>query len=164
MGAFRAVFSFCVASLCRRFLRVCGEDTWRWDAAYLEVYGEVLQDSTDEEVMCPERGCNAEFRHAPALASHRSLAHGWRHPLRSFIVGSICPVCKIDFRSRLRCLAHVQRSNVYCRTQLEAGAVPEAAPEALAQADADEQAFRVACRVHGVSLLAGPRCIPPEEV
>ena len=102
-----------------------------------------------------------EFKTAAALASHRALAHGYRHQVRKYVKDGWCPSCGFFFHTRLRTLNHLQRSNRICRERVLAGEFPELTVEESREADAAEQAWRVHVRQTGVSLLSGPPCVRP---
>jgi hypothetical protein len=146
-------------SVTTMFLKTIVAEPQRWVRVSEQVWGTSDSSTTDEEILCAE--CGKDFKTHQGLQSHRARVHGWRHPLRAFVPSSVCPVCHVDFRSRLRALAHVQRSSAKCRQAIESGEVSPADPEVLLQADREEQAWRVMCRESGVATLSGPPCLPP---
>ena len=147
--------------LLQKFLAITGEDPVAWRATRELFWETVEADSSDDEIMC---SCGAVFRGQAALDSHRARAHGYRHHLRTFVPTSVCAACGCDFRSRLRCLAHVQRGSVACRLRFEAGEFQAASAAQLEWADAEEQQWRVECRRSGRSVLSGPPRLPKEVV
>ena len=108
--------------------------------------------------------CGVIFKNTAAYRSHCARVHGLRHPLRKFCATSVCKACGCDFRSRLRCLAHIQRGSVSCRARYEAGEFPVATAMELAWADEEEQQWRRECRSSGRSVLSGPPRLSKEVV
>ena len=142
----------------RKFLVTVPLQRCRWQQIVASIWEGETDSSSDGEFLCQSCGRTFAAKWA-SLQSHRSIAHGWRNPLRQYISGSRCPSCGVDFRSRARCLAHALRSSKFCRERLEAGCCPPVSEEELAAADRADQIERVACRQSGVSILSGPPCI-----
>jgi len=113
---------------------------------------------SDGEWFCPT--CDITFKTKAALASHQAIVHGCRNQIRSLVATSVCPICSVQYHSRLRAVQHIQRS-FGCKLSLLSGEVEPPTAEALAQADKDEQAWRVTCRRNGWSNLSGPPCERP---
>ena len=99
--------------------------------------------------LCEGRPCFATSR---ALQSHQRTKHNQRNPVRCFLFGSRCPVCKTDFIDRLRCLAHLSDSRrERCRIALTSGAFPRVPDQLLIQLDAQDNELRKAVRKKGRS-------------
>ena len=57
---------------------------------------------------CNELGCFATFATEKALLQHKRIRHGYKDKVTRYIDGSgTFPMCKTNFRTRLRVLAHV---------------------------------------------------------
>ena len=54
--------------------------------------------------------CNPSFASSKALCPHRRARHGHRLAIKDFLHSATCPCCKLDFRQRLRLIAHVSDS------------------------------------------------------
>lgn len=70
--------------------------------------------------VCP--ACDAAFASAAALAVHERLRHGRKRLGHRFVIDGRCPACAGDYRSRLRCLEHLERGSRACREALLGGA------------------------------------------
>ena len=103
--------------------------------------------------------CSSTFGFARGLATHQRVAHKQRSSLRVFLDSSgQCPVCAVQFPSRIHLLAHVSEkrrrgksSARTCREVLELGEVPALAPETIAALDAADRAARSLAKKHGRS-------------
>ena len=103
--------------------------------------------------------CSAVFGSSRALATHTRTAHKQRSGLRCFLDASaICPVCKTQFGSRIRCLAHVserrkrgasQTQALSCRERLERGDVVPLEPSLLDSLDEIDRKLRADARRAG---------------
>ena len=112
--------------------------------------------SADEGFLCGV--CDAVFTTAAGANTHRGRVHrcGSIVSMKPFVVSSVCPVCQVDFRSRVRAVHHLRwraDSHSVCRTAILDGAVLPASPAALAEADAADQATRRAARLLGSGPL-----------
>ena len=113
--------------------------------------------AVEAELNCPE--CGRRFRSAGAVLCHRTHAHGRRRPAAAFVLSSVCPACGNDYRTRLRCLEHVERGSLRCRSAvLGGGLMPQPAAAVLAACEADRLLRRQA-RLQGVHERAGPPAI-----
>ena len=108
---------------------------------------------TDEELLCVQ--CGKVFPSSRALLAHQAVAHQRRRPARDFVVTRFCPVCKGDYRSRLRAMAHVERGSVLCRQALDSGQIPRADPQVVREADDRDAAARRKARADGTCVTAG---------
>ena len=91
--------------------------------------------------------------------------------VKSFLAGSVCPVCQVDFVTRARAVQHLRLRDgrqCTCRWSLEAGLCQPVAPEVRAAADAADLLHGQVCRRSGVNPLAargrGCRGTAPVEV
>ena len=58
--------------------------------------------------------CGAVLATPRAWHTHRARQHGYRHPARSFALGSVCNGCCVDFHSRPRLVWHTMHSKPAC--------------------------------------------------
>ena len=124
--------------------------------------------SEDEGFLCGV--CDAVFSTAAGANTHCGRVHrrGSIVSMKQYVLGSACPICLVDFRSRVRAVHHLRlrddASNA-CRTAILGGAVPPADPAALAEADAIDKVARRAARAIGSAPLAtrGLYATQPEE-
>ena len=110
----------------------------------------------DDEWMClrcPEGPC---FATSAALLSHAAHKHGWRRPARYYCIGTVCPGCRIDFRTRLRARKHLTRGVQPRQDALRAGMLPRCDDEAVSEADAKDRMHRRAVVHLGHHVLGGP--------
>lgn len=71
---------------------------------------------TDERLSHECQKCDKAFVSARALKSHMRAAHGCKAQIRWYLRSPICPCCKVDFQTRMRCLAHLSDSRrPHCR-------------------------------------------------
>ena len=99
--------------------------------------------------------CGAGFRSERALSAHRTGAHGARTPWSTRIDGSgRCPICRGNYRTRLRVINHVRCSS--CRHRI--GEVDELPPAVLDALRAMDRAAIRGARKDGMSV---PRAIGP---
>ncbi len=124
--------------------------------------------SEDEGFLCGV--CDAVFSTAAGANTHCGRVHrrGSIVSMKQYVLGSACPICLVDFRSRVRAVHHLRlrgdASNA-CRTAILGGAVLPADPAALAEADAIDKVARRAARATGSGPLAtrGLFATQPEE-
>ena len=101
--------------------------------------------------------CNAVFASARALATHTMAAHKQRSNLRCYLDASaICPICPVQFGSRIRCLAHVSERRkrgtsqaLSCRERLELGEAPMLDSSLIAALDEIDRRLRFEARKSG---------------
>ena len=62
--------------------------------------------------------CDASFASVKALALHCAHKHGWRAAARAFCDGPVCHACGMNYRSRPRCLRHLEYRRTGCLTWL----------------------------------------------
>jgi hypothetical protein len=66
---------------------------------------------------CAAIGATACFRTEKALDAHRRVRHAFRNQLKKYVDESgKCPVCHVQFSSRLRCIAHVSEKRKRARS------------------------------------------------
>ena len=106
----------------------------------------------DEEWMCGT--CFSCFKTQGRLTIHRTQAHGVECPLRSRVVGSVCPFCATDFRSRLRVRTHLVRGAASCRARAQS--LPVLDSEVCALENARERDDAARARSRGAHPLQGP--------
>ena len=109
---------------------------------------------------CPE--CEVVFRDHNAMACHRRAKHGYRRCLPRAVIGTHCPVCKWDYHSRTRAIAHLERCGA-CRIVFEAGGCPVYAqdnPVLMAAIEQENSRVRE-CRASGAHPRLGPAPLPP---
>ena len=104
-------------------------------------------------VTCYE--CGLSFARLAGLKVHARVVHGVRRPGHRFVANGVCPACGGDYRNRLRCLQHLERASQPCRAALDAGLLPEVAPDVLAEAEVTDRLWRRSARAEGRSELAG---------
>ena len=83
-------------------------------------------ETEDEEHLCV--WCFACFPSLKQLRCHRTTAHGVRRPAHQYASGPYCPVCGVDFRTRVRCTGHLERGAAVCTAALRAGRIAPPAP------------------------------------
>ena len=100
--------------------------------------------------------CGESFRTSAGLLSHRARKHGHRRWAASIVGGSRCPSCHKDYGTRLRCLDHLQKRAVRCRTWALAHFQELQLPPAEVQrlAILDREAHQVARRAGRQGLAA----------
>ncbi len=72
------------------------------------------------------------------------------------MVGSACPTCLVDFRSRVRLLRHLTHGGVLCVAAVRDGLLPPADPEAVTAANELDRLDRAARRRLGLRDCQGP--------
>ena len=96
--------------------------------------------------LCPSRPA---FLTSKALKMHQRTKHTLRCPARLYVDESaICPICKTDFKQRLRCIAHLSDSRrTKCWDQLMQLAPPPLPAQRVEELDlADREARKTAKR------------------
>ena len=86
-----------------------------------------------------------------ALVARKTRAHGMRNPARKHVLGTVCPACGQDFRTRPRVLQHLAYSSKRCSMQMRAGALPAFSDEEVRAADLKDRpaALQAARSGHG---------------
>ena len=103
--------------------------------------------------------CNANFAPQKALKAHMRRKHNIRR-LQRFYADSngLCPVCRTDFRTRFRCLAHLcdsRRTRCWSVIQGNPRAYPKLTIEEVAARDEiDRQLKREAWQAGHTHVLA----------
>ena len=127
------------------------------------------------EFTCSLCASSPAFKSAKALASHIRCKHKVTNPLNKYIDNSgICPVCKTNFHSRTRVLAHVSETRIRnksgrqtCRQILQAGHFPEISESILADATLAARTERREAqrrgRTHALATLPAKRQAAPEQ-
>jgi hypothetical protein len=113
--------------------------------------------SEDEGFLCGV--CDAVFSSAAGANTHCGRVHrcGSIVSMKQYVLSSACPICLVDFRSRVRAVHHLRLrddANNTCRTAILNGAVLPASHAALAEADAEDKAIRRAASSIGSGPLA----------
>ena len=87
--------------------------------------------------VCSVNGISPCFQSAKALAMHCRIKHGVKNPMRFFVDSDgVCPCCKTNFQTRLRCLAHLSDTRrPKCRDEILPGAMPPLTIEAVRRLD-----------------------------
>ena len=96
--------------------------------------------------LCSPSRC---FSSEKALASHRRATHSIKTEVRAYVDGSICPVCKVDFRQRVRVLQHLGDTRRPCRQRLFDGNYPRISEEAMLRLDEVDRHYRRQCQQEG---------------
>lgn len=140
------------------------QDPSRWRALVAQIFFTesfadrvVSGDAPAPVVTFPCPSCEGlTFPSPKSLAQHCRRVHGVRTPVRLYVSGSVCPVCRSDFRDRLRCIAHLTDSRrPRCRTSLLGGDYPALPLDRAAELDeADKVARRAAWRSGHTHALA----------
>ena len=113
----------------------------------------------------------AVFGSSKALQTHKRMKHGTRSSVIQYIPNtSVCPVCKVDFRSRLRLITHASESRARsknrrytCRDVILSGILPQLPAAELAGLNArDREARRAASKAgHSHEIARLPAKKPP---
>ena len=97
----------------------------------------------------------AVFSSSKALQAHKRSKHGVRSAVIEYIPDTcVCPVCQVDFRSRLRLVTHASNSRVRsktrqhtCRDVILSGILPKVPIDELGRLNArDRDARRAASK------------------
>ena len=102
--------------------------------------------------------CDAVYFTLRALRSHQMKAHQRRREARRYVLGSVCPVCKADFRSRPRVIQHLEVGAKRCVLAWKLGTLVPFSDEAVAAADRLDCEHRRRCKREGRSHLAHRQC------
>ena len=103
--------------------------------------------------------CHARFPTERALASHCRAKHGHQLGIKQYIDGSgVCPSCGTQFRTRLRCIAHLSdRRRPRCANWVLANCRPLASDVLSRLDEKDREALREAwSQGHTHALARGP--------
>ena len=100
--------------------------------------------------------CDAVYFKLRALRSHQMKAHQRRREARRYVLDSVWPVCKADFRSRPRVIQHLEVGAKRCVLAFKSGTLVPFSDDAVAAADRQDCAHRRQCKREGRSHLAGP--------
>jgi hypothetical protein len=151
------------AALIRHFLAVVAELPQKYLSAVASVRGPIFfcAGEDDGEWVCLRCACAPVFCTRRGLKIHAIRCHDSRIEVRWFAIGSVCPVCQTDFRSRLRLLAHLQWGAKACVHAASSGRLPRFSLEQVAAADAFDAAHHTFCVSVGRSCLAGSPAIRP---
>ena len=102
------------------------------------------------------------------LAAHSHWVHAAQGPLaraRACLVGSLCPTCGGEFRTRVRLLRHAAHGANACVAAVQAGLLPPLPAATVAAANAADKLSRAAGRKSGQRDHAGlaflPAPLPP---
>jgi hypothetical protein len=89
------------------------------------------------------RQCTRNFTSSRALESHQRAKHGDRLGIKNYLPSAVCPACGIDFRDRLRCIAHVSdRRRPKCREWLLENLTPITDKAVLGRLDTTDREMR----------------------
>lgn len=105
------------------------------------------------------------FKSSKALESHKRVKHGCRTEMRYYAdAGGVCPTCAVNFRSRLRLLAHlVRRDRPRCRQHILATGVPKLSEEAVAALDLEDRlSRRAALKAGHTHVIAVGSAVRPD--
>ena len=107
---------------------------------------------------CPEDACRV-FPTMHSLRSHIVAKHKYRAAARLHVRGDgVCPICKLCFHTRVRAIAHVQRSGSRCALLLHES--PQLHPDEVEALDkADKLSVRAAVKAghaRPLALMPGP--------
>ena len=82
---------------------------------------------------------------------HARVKHNARLAIRTLVPTAMCPACGIDYRQRLRCLAHLSdKRRGKCATWVLEHCAP-LPPEQVEQLDREDKALRLAAQRDGHS-------------
>jgi hypothetical protein len=101
--------------------------------------------------------CGDRFATSRALESHQRAKHGARLAIKQFVGSATCPSCSTDFRTRLRCIAHLSdRRRPKCTQWVLSNCTPFSPKELLRLDEVDRAARRQAQqqgRSHAIASL-----------
>ena len=141
-------------SLVGRFLKVSAEAV-RNTAQFHEI-----ADDPPQQLQFACADCGKQFGTKRGLWLHEVVVHQRVAAAAFYARGSICPVCKYDFRTRPRLITHLTRGSLRCVLACKLGTVePMTQDEHVAETVATAAAWRDA-KSRGASLLVGLPCIP----
>jgi hypothetical protein len=84
--------------------------------------------------------CGAAYPSKQGLGLHRQRCFGYALPIRTMAWGSRCPLCSVEFCSRLRLIQHLAYDSKSCRTEFLDGeplSLPMEVIKALDKRDAE---------------------------
>ena len=90
-------------------------------------------------------------------------AHNRRREARRYVLGSICPGCKADFRSRPRAIQHLEVGARRCALAWRYGELEPFPEDDVAAADKLDCEQRRLCKREGRSDLVGPPMMKRSE-
>jgi hypothetical protein len=96
--------------------------------------------------------------------SHGGAVHGRRAVERQLVIGTVCPSCPMDFRTRRRARKHLRYGASACVEAARAGLLPVHEATAVAAADRPGAAARLSARRRGVEAGAGLPALPAAVV
>ena len=143
------------AALLRRHWRFLGDASAKIPAAEGAPGGSAPRLPGAEAHRCAEDGCAAAFGSSKALRAHVAAKHGHRREARFYTLDSRCPVCRCDFRTRLRAIEHLHRGAAICGLEWRRGALPRFPAQAVSEVDARDSTHRRTARRSGRDPLAG---------
>jgi hypothetical protein len=116
------------------------------------VEASVIQPLAHQCVLCGDgRLDKPSFPTEKALKMHMRVVHKIRNIIRLYVdEAGVCPICKTDFKTRLRCIAHlsdVRRPR--CREQLLSGSHPLLTSSRLQELDEKDRMSRRSARREG---------------
>ena len=110
----------------------------------------------DEEAVWLCDMCDKTFATQQAMLMHARMAHGVRAYAKQFVAGSVCPNCHRDFRSRIRCIRHLQCGAKDCVQSVLDGRLEPLSEKALLQADQRDKEEKKLARKEGRHVYQGP--------
>ena len=130
-------------------------------AKYLPFKDPEAGNAAPDELLCHLCGkwCIGEV----GLAAHSHWVHAAQGPLAkacACLIGTVCPCCNADFRSRIRLLRHCCHGAGACVTAVQSGILPSLPAEVVAAADAADTAERATRRKSGHRDHEGPTYRP----
>ena len=90
--------------------------------------------------------CDAVYFTLQALRSHQMKADHRRREARRYVLASVCPVCKADFRWRPRVIQHLEVGAKRCVLAWKSGTLVPFSEEAVAAADRLDCEHRRRCK------------------
>ena len=99
--------------------------------------------------------CGKSCATVAALATYPWRAHGAISQVGQFVLDTIGPVSKRDFRTRQRVMAHMERGSLRCAMAWHTGALPPHPPSDVVAADVASRAFARTERAAGLNPLGG---------
>jgi hypothetical protein len=132
-------------------------------APLLSHHADELDEEDPDEFLCGH--CPRTFATFAGAQTHRARAHNLTGAdcIRRSVIGSACPACNVDFRSRVRVISHLrlrQDAVGACRAAVLTGRFANFTEEQVQAADEADLVHRRACRRTGRHPAHGPPCIP----
>lgn len=115
--------------------------------------GDIRGGHAEDAHVCPD--CSRAFSSSPALKVHQRMRHSRRRRGHAYVIDGRCPACGGEYRTRIRCLEHLERGSARCHAMFDAGKFVPHLEEVLAAADAADRAHRRAARAAGDHECAG---------